>query len=64
MTMTAPSAAKRAIARADILPPEVYARERKALRQDIVSIKKLRRVEVGPFATFYFENFQIGRAHV
>ena len=58
MTMTAPSAAKRAIARADILPPEVYARERKALRQDIVSIKKLRRVEVGPFATFYFENFQ------
>jgi hypothetical protein len=58
MTITTPQVQKRTITRADILPPDTYARERKALRQDIMAIKKLRRVEVGPFATFYFENFQ------
>lgn len=50
--------AKREITRADILPMEVYARERKTLRQDAVVIKRPRRIEVGPIATFYFENFQ------
>lgn len=58
MTVATPRTRKRAIARGDLLPPDVYARERRALRQDIMAIKKLRRVEVGPFATFYFENYQ------
>jgi hypothetical protein len=57
MTTTMP-AAKREITRADILPRETYARERAALRQNVVAIKRQRRVEVGPFATFYFENYQ------
>lgn len=55
--MAIPSA-KREITRADILPMEVYARERKTLRQDVVALKRPRRIEVGPIATFYFENFQ------
>ena len=50
--------AKFQITRADILPLATYAAERKALRQDIRQVKNRRRVEVGPFATFYFENYQ------
>lgn len=57
MTTTLP-ATKREITRADILPRETYARERAALRQAMVAIKRKRRVEVGPIATFYFENYQ------
>jgi Protein of unknown function (DUF3501) len=52
------AAAKREISRADILPMAEYGRERKALRESVVAAKKHRRVEVGPFATFYFENYQ------
>ena len=52
------AAAKRQISPADILPMGDYARERKALRESVVAVKKHRRVEVGPFATFYFENYQ------
>jgi Protein of unknown function (DUF3501) len=50
-------AAERRITRADILPAERYAAERAARRQAIMQIKRARRVSVGPFATFYFENF-------
>lgn len=49
---------KREITRADILPMQDYARDRAKVRQDIVALKRRRRVEVGPFATFYFENYQ------
>ena len=49
---------KRQITRADILPIADYARERKSLREAVVAAKKRRRVEVGPVATFYFENYQ------
>jgi hypothetical protein len=57
MAITMP-AAKRKITREDILPIETYGRERAALRQNVVAIKRHRRVEVGPIATFYFENYQ------
>lgn len=57
MTTTLP-AAKHEITRADILPRETYARERAALRHAMVAVKRKRRVEVGPVATFYFENYQ------
>ncbi|HWA92407.1 MAG TPA: DUF3501 family protein [Rhizomicrobium sp.] len=49
---------KRAIAEADILSDAEYAAHRKELRAPIVAMKKNRRVEVGPFATFYFENYR------
>jgi hypothetical protein len=57
MATTLP-ATKRAITRADILPMAEYGRERAALRQNVVAVKRRRRVEVGPVATFYFESYQ------
>jgi hypothetical protein len=43
---------------ADILPMEDYARIRSEKRREIAAKKRTRRVEVGPFVTFYFENFE------
>ena len=51
------AAQKRQITHADILPPAEYAAKRKELRQQVVALKKNRRIEVGPVATFYFESF-------
>jgi hypothetical protein len=56
--MSQATAQKRAITRADIISLDQYGRERKALRQSLVAVKSKRRVEVGPVATFYFENYQ------
>lgn len=56
--MTTKMSAKRSITRADILEPELYARERRDLKRKITEIKRHRRVEVGPHATFYFENYE------
>jgi len=52
------AAVKRKITPSDILPLADYARERKSLREGVVAVKKRRRIEVGPVATFYFENYQ------
>ena len=52
------SAEAKQITRDDILAPEVYAQERKARRAEMLPIKKLRRIEVGPHATFYFESYE------
>jgi len=49
---------KRQITRADILPPETYARERRERRMAITALKRPRRISVGPYATFYFENYE------
>lgn len=51
-------AGKRRIERADLMALEAYGAQRKALRQALVARKKPRRVEVGPLATFYFENYE------
>ncbi len=51
------SAEARKITRDDIMAPEVYAQERKQRRAAMLPVKKLRRLEVGPHATFYFENY-------
>jgi hypothetical protein len=48
---------QRAITRADIIDIDDYARNRREHKKRISAIKRNRRVEVGPFATFYFENF-------
>jgi hypothetical protein len=48
---------KHEITRADILPMTVYERERKERRRRMAEIKAHRRIEVGPCAAFYFENF-------
>jgi Protein of unknown function (DUF3501) len=51
-------AATRKITEADILSDKDYAEQRKTLRSEAIALKKHRRVEVGPYATFYFENYQ------
>src|SRR5271155_392141 len=55
---------KRQLTRADILPPADYAAIRSDRRKQIAEIKRRRRVEVGPFATFYFENYETMRHQV
>jgi len=50
-------AAKHDLTRADILPIEQYARDRREHRRRIGEIKRDRRIEVGPFCAFYFENY-------
>jgi hypothetical protein len=42
---------------ADILPWAEYAKTRSEHRKRITAIKRHRRVEVGPYVTFYFESF-------
>lgn len=48
---------KRKITAADIMPVAEYAKIRREHRQKLVQVKKNRRLEVGPFATFHFENY-------
>ena len=47
----------RKIDASDIMPTAEYAKLRAERRKQISDIKKNRRLEVGPFATFYFESF-------
>ena len=51
------SETERRITPADILSPAEYDQQRKSLKANLIPMKKLRRIEVGPFATFYFENY-------
>jgi hypothetical protein len=51
------SEAQRKITPEDLLSLSEYEARRKALKQNLIPVKKQRRVEVGPFATFYFENY-------
>src|SRR3569832_2198613 len=51
-------ATARKLTPADILSEGDYAAQRKALRSEAIALKKHRRVEVGPYASFYFENYQ------
>ena len=46
------------ITRDDILSPQDYLAQRAVLRKRIVDIKKPRRIDVGPYATFYFESYE------
>ena len=51
------SAARRTIHREDILSLEDYERVRSERRTAIRAMKRQRRLEVGPFASFSFENY-------
>jgi len=55
--MTTATKAKRKITRADILDPAAYARDRRDYKKRVTELKRDRRIEVGPFVTFYFENY-------
>jgi hypothetical protein len=50
-------AMKREITREDLMPPAEYAKVRAARRQAVVARKQNRRLEVGPVATFHFEDY-------
>jgi hypothetical protein len=50
--------AKHALTRADILSPDRYAAERAAHRRRVSELKRHRRIDVGPFVTFYFESYE------
>jgi hypothetical protein len=49
--------ARRILTREQIMPMADYAKIRRERRRAISELKKQRRVEVGPYATFYFENY-------
>ena len=55
---------QRKIVPSDILPDADYAARRKDLRAAVIATKKNRRVEVGPYVTFYFENYETMWAQV
>src|ERR1700744_6145205 len=50
-------AAQRKVTAEDILLLPEFALERKARRAALLPVKKLRRVELGPVCTFYFETY-------
>ena len=55
---------KKEILKEDIMPLDVYAKNRKDLRKNIVNFKKDRRIALGPYATFYFESYETMLAQV
>jgi hypothetical protein len=50
-------ASARAITTQDLVSVEHYAKTRAERRRAMLPVKKLRRVDVGPHASFYFENY-------
>ena len=55
---------KREIKKEDIMPLDIYIKNRKELRKNIVEFKKDRRIALGPYATFYFESYETMLAQV
>ena len=55
---------KREIIKEDIMPLDIYIKNRKELRKNIVNFKKDRRIALGPYATFYFESYETMLAQV
>jgi hypothetical protein len=49
--------AKHELVAADILPTADYAKHRQEHRRRVADLKRNRRLEVGPYVTFYFENY-------
>tara|TARA_X000001036_G_scaffold5436_1_gene4901 strand:+ start:2374 stop:2967 length:594 start_codon:yes stop_codon:yes gene_type:complete len=54
----------REVTKADLIPAEEYAKNRKEYRKEIVSYKKNRRVSLGPYANFYFESYETMKAQI
>ena len=52
------------IQKEDLLPLDVYTKNRKKIRKDLIEFKKTRRIALGPYATFYFESFETMLAQV
>jgi hypothetical protein len=52
------------VTKADLIPADEYAKNRKAYRKEIVSYKRHRRVSLGPYANFYFESYETMKAQI
>jgi hypothetical protein len=52
------------VTKADLIPADEYAKNRKAYRKEIVSYKKDRRISLGPYANFYFESYETMKAQI
>ena len=52
------------IQKSDLLAPDVYEKNRRHMRKELVEFKKDRRVPLGPDATFYFECYETMLAQV
>ena len=52
------------IQKSDLLAPDVYEKNRRQMRKELVEFKKDRRVPLGPYATFYFESYETMLAQV
>jgi hypothetical protein len=55
---------KRQIEKKDLIPSDIYEKNRRQIRKDLVEFKKDRRIALGPYATFYFESFETMLAQV
>ena len=55
---------KKEIQKQDIMSLDLYSKQRKVLRKNIVEYKKNRRISLGPYATFYFESYETMLAQV
>ena len=49
--------AERRITPTDLLPDAEFAARRKTWRAELLPVKRLRRIELGPYCTFYFESY-------
>ena len=54
----------REVTKADLIPADEYAKNRKTYRKEIVSYKKDRRISLGPYANFYFESYETMKAQI
>ena len=52
------------IQKSDLLAPDVYEKNRRQMRKELVEFKKDRRVPLGPYATFHFECYETMLAQV
>ena len=52
------------IQKSDLLAPDVYEKNSREMRKELVEFKKDRRVPLGPYATFYFECYETMLAQV
>jgi len=55
---------KRQIEKKDLIPADIYNKNRKQIRKELLEFKKNRRISLGPYATFYFESFETMLAQI
>ena len=49
---------RKIVEKSDLLSADAYIKSRKKIRKELVEFKKNRRLQLGPYATFYFESFE------